>query len=392
MPQSMGKEGFSFRLLRGGELYSPVHEGNRDLLISGDRIARIAAHLDVPKGLDVEIVDAEGKFIVPGFIDLHVHLIGGGGEDGPTSRVPEIALSELTQAGITTVVGVLGTDNVTRSPEALLAKVKALRAEGIGAYMYTGSYHLPSVTITGSVKRDISLIEEVIGVKIAIADHRGSQLTVHELARLASEARLGGMLGSKAGVVHLHIGKGQRGLGLIFDVIERTEIPIGQFLPTHVSKKNPVLLGQAIDFIEKGGTIDITADSDENKTVSVIRELQEGEVNLAALTISSDGNGSVPRFNDQGELIGMATGNVASLGKVLRNLVNSNVLSLSEALRLITSNPADRLGLSNHKGRIQEGADADLVILDETLKIDQVFAKGQLMVNKGNVVVMGTFE
>jgi len=388
----MGKEGFRFKLFRGGELYSPVHEGNKDLLIVGDRIARIAAHLDVPKGLDVEIVDAEGKLVVPGFIDLHVHLIGGGGEDGPTSRVPEIALSELTQAGITTVVGVLGTDNVTRSPEALLAKVKALRAEGISAYMYTGSYHIPSVTITGSVKRDIALIEEVIGVKVAIADHRGSQLTAHELARLASEARLGGMLGSKAGVVHLHIGKGQRGLGLIFDVIERTEIPIGQFLPTHVSKKNPVLLEQAIDFIEKGGNIDITADSDEDKTVSVIRELREGGVNLAGLTISSDGNGSIPRFNDQGELIGMATGNVASLGEVLRNLVNSNVVSLSDALKPITSNPADRLSLSDHKGRIQEGADANLVILDEDLQIDQVFAKGQLMVDKGEAVVKGTFE
>lgn len=388
----MGKEGFPFKLFRGGELYSPVHEGNKDLLIAGDRIARIAAHLDVPTGLDVETVDASGKLVVPGFIDLHVHLIGGGGEDGPTSRVPEIALSELTQAGITTVVGVLGTDNVTRSPEALLAKVKALRQEGISAYMYTGSYHLPSVTITGSVKRDIALIEEVIGVKIAIADHRGSQLSTHELARLASEARLGGMLGSKAGVVHLHIGKGQRGLGLVFDVIERTEIPITQFLPTHVSKKNPVLLEQAIDFIEKGGNIDITADREENKTVLVIRELQEGEVNLACLTISSDGNGSMPRFNDQGELIGMATGNVASLGEVLRNLVNSNVLSLSDTLRLITSNPAERLGITDGKGHIREGADADLVILDEDLRIDQVFAKGQLMVDNGDAVVKGTFE
>jgi len=388
----MGKEGFRFKLFRGGELYSPVPEGNKDLLIAGDRIARIAAHLDVPKGLDVEIVDASGKLIVPGFIDLHVHLIGGGGEDGPTSRVLEIALSELTQAGITTAVGVLGTDNVTRSPEALLAKVKALRQEGISAYMHTGSYHLPSVTITGSVKRDIALIEEVIGIKVAIADHRGSQLNAHELARLASEARLGGMLGSKAGVVHLHIGKGQRGLGLVFDVMERTEIPIGQFLPTHVSNKSSVLLEQAIQFAKQGGNIDITADRDESETVSIISRLLENDVDLAKITMSSDGNGSMPRFNEQGELIGMVTGNVASLGDVLRNLVNSNLLSLSDALKPITGNPADRLGLSDHKGRIQESADADLVILDEDLQIDQVFAKGQLMVDKGDAVVKGAFE
>ncbi|HUT87540.1 MAG TPA: beta-aspartyl-peptidase [Candidatus Heimdallarchaeota archaeon] len=385
------KNDFQFTFIRGGKLYSPEQEGARDLLVAGDRIARITAHLDVPKGLDVEIVDAEGKLIVPGFVDLHVHLIGGGGEDGPTSRVPEIALSELTQAGITTVVGVLGTDNVTRSPEALLAKVKALCQEGISAYMYTGSYHLPSVTITGSVKRDIALIEEVIGVKVAIADHRGSQVTFDELARLASEARLGGMLGKKAGIVHAHVGRGQRGLGLIFDVVEKTEIPVGQFLPTHIAKNAP-LLEQAVEFAKRGGTIDITAHDDENQTVSLIKELLDSGIDLANVTISSDGNGSMPRFNDQGELIGMATGNVASLGEVLRNLVNSNVLSLSDTLRLITSNPADRLGLSDHKGRIQEGADADLVILDEDLRVDQVFAKGQLMVDEGNAVVKGTFE
>lgn len=387
----MGKEGFPFKLFRGGKLYSPEQEGMRDLLIAGDRIARITAHLDVPKGLDVEIVDAEGQLIVPGFVDLHVHLIGGGGEDGPTSRVPEIALSELTHAGITTVVGVLGTDNVTRSPEALLAKVRALRQEGISAYMYTGSYHLPSVTITGSVKRDIALIEEVIGVKIAIADHRGSQVTFDELARLASEARLGGMLGKKAGIVHAHVGRGQRGLGLIFDVVEKTEIPVGQFLPTHIAKNAP-LLEQAVEFAKRGGTIDITAHDDENQTVSLIKELLDSGIDLANVTISSDGNGTVPRFDDRGKLIGMSIAKVFSLRKVLKHLVDPKMLSLSEALKLITSNPADRLGLSDHKGRIQEGADADLVILDEDLWVDQVFAKGRLMVENGVAVVKGTFE
>jgi beta-aspartyl-dipeptidase (metallo-type) len=384
--------GFQFKLIRGGKLYSPVHEGNKDLLIAGDRIARIAAHLDAPKGLEVEIVDASDRLIVPGFIDLHVHLIGGGGEDGPTSRVPEITLSQLTEAGITTVVGVLGTDNVTRSPETLLAKVKALRQEGISAYMYTGSYHLPSVTITGSVKRDIALIEEVIGVKVAISDHRGSQLTVQELVRLASEARVGGMLGGKPGIVHLHVGRGKRGLGVIFDVVEKSEIPIRQFLPTHICGKTPSLLEQSIDFVKNGGTVDITAHDNRNETVSVIKELLDSKIDPANVTISSDGNGSMPRFNDQGELIGMTTGNVASLGEVLRNLVSSNIVSLSDALKPITSNPADRLGLFDRKGRIQEGADADLVILDEELQINQVFAKGQLMVDNGDAVVQGTFE
>jgi len=387
----MMKPSLPFTLLRGGILYAPQLQGKKDLLIAGDRIAWIEKEIEPPKELDVTVVDASHRSIVPGFIDLHVHLIGGGGEAAPASRIPEVPFTSLIEAGITTVVGVLGTDNVTRSPEALLAKVKALRAEGISAYMYTGSYHFPSVTITGSVKRDIALIEEVIGVKIAISDHRGSQLTVQELARLASEARVGGMLGGKPGIVHLHVGAGSRGLSPVLEVIEHTEIPIEQFLPTHVSR-SASLLKQGIGLVKRGGYIDITAHSNAPETVSIAKELKESGVDLAKVTISSDGNGSMPRFNDRGELIGMATGDVSSLRRVLKSLLDSKILTFSDALKLFTSNPADRLGLSDQKGRIQEGADADLVILDEDLQIDQVFAKGQLMVDKGDAVVKGTFE
>ena len=83
---------------------------------------------------------------------------------------------------------------------------------------------------------------------------------------------------------------------------------------------------------------------------------------------------------------------MSTLSKVLKRLVGAQALSLSDALKLVTSNPADRLGIADHKGHIREGTDAVFVVLDEDLQIDQVFAKGQLMVNKGDAVVKGTFE
>jgi len=378
-------------VVSGGTVYSPSSLGRKDILIAGDRIVHIDDHIDLSKNIIVNRINATGKIVVPGFIDLHVHLIGGGGEDGPVSRVLELSLSRLTEAGITTVVGVLGTDGLTRSPEALLAKVKALRAEGLSAYMYTGSYHLPSPTITGSVKRDIVLIEEIIGVKIAISDHRSSQPTTDELAKLASEARVGGMLAGKPGIVHVHVGGGSRGLDPILAVVKQTEISISQFLPTHIGR-DTTLLRQGIDFVSKGECIDITAPSKANKAISIIKEFQESRIDLTKVTLSSDGNGSKPRFNGRGELIGMATGDVATLGKTLKVLAEGKVLPLPDALALITSNPADRLGISGRKGSIQKGADADLLILDEELRIEQVFAKGRLMVDDGRALVKGNFE
>ena len=81
--------------------------------------------------------------IVPGFIDQHVHVTGGGGGGGFATRGPEAMLTDLTRWGITTVVGITGTDGTTRTPVALLAKVRALEIEGLTAYMWTGAYDVP---------------------------------------------------------------------------------------------------------------------------------------------------------------------------------------------------------------------------------------------------------
>ncbi len=242
-------------LIRGGRLYTPEDSGINDILVIGERIALIGKGLAPPRELESEVINASGKVITPGFIDLHVHLLGGGGENGPRSHVPEITLSTLTTAGITTVVGVIGTDSITRTPTALLTKVKALRAEGLSVYMYTGAYHFPSTAITGSVTRDIALIDEVIEVKIAISDHRSSQPIVSELARLASEARTGGMLGEKPGILHVHVGTGKRGLSPLIQVVEKTEIPISQFLPTHIAR-TPALLKEGGDRVHQEGRSD----------------------------------------------------------------------------------------------------------------------------------------
>ncbi len=320
-----------------------------------------------------------------------MHILGGGGEDGPASRVPEIQLSTLTRAGTTAAVGVLGTDGVTRSPEALLAKARALHEEGISAYIYTGSYHLPSMTITGSVERDIALIDQVMGVKLAISDHRGSQPTTQELARLAAQVRVGAMLGGKKGIVHLHVGSGKRGITPILDVLHATELPIDLFLPTHMARTQ-ALLDEGIEFVRRGGNIDLTAHSDERETVAAIEKLIREDVDLAHVTLSSDGNGSMPVFDERKNLVGMKTGSVTTLFRSVRAIVSANLMSLPEALALVTTNPASRLGLDGKKGRITEGADADLVVLDDRLMLDKVLCNGRLMVDRGQPIVTGRFE
>ncbi|MDU4960357.1 MAG: beta-aspartyl-peptidase [Sporomusaceae bacterium] len=389
-----------FTVLKNCDVYAPQHLGHQDILIIGDKIAKIAPRLDLCTAVfPVEVIDVDGGKVVPGFIDPHVHMIGGGGEAGFYSRVPEIMLSGIVSAGITTLVGVLGTDGTTRHLESLLAKARGLETEGVTTYMFTGSYELPAKTITGSVRNDIIIVDKVIGVgEVAISDHRSSEPTVQELRRLATEARLGGMLSGKAGIAHFHMGSGKDGLTKITEAIHTSEIPARHFYPTHINRKRE-LLDEAMDFAKLGGYIDMTAGvSPQNgfagtiKPSSAIINCLDNGVPLERITMSSDGNGSMAVYNESGQVDRLLVTTLDSIHKEFRDLVLADGLDLTRALHTVTTNTARLLGLLPLKGCIGIDSQADIIILDDQLNIRTVFAKGIKMIENGAVIRKGTFE
>jgi len=350
----------------------------------------MAEHIEKPCGIGpVEVIDLCGQKLVPGFIDQHVHLIGGGGEGGPSTRTPEVQLSDVTTAGVTTVVGCLGTDGTTRNMTSLLAKARALEVEGLTTYIYTGAYQIPTPTITGSVRDDLILIDKVIGVgELAISDHRSAAPTSLDVLKMAAEARVGGMLGGKPGLCHLHVGPSRRGLQPLFEMLEMGDIPISQFTPTHCDR-SPELIEDSIRFAKMGGKVDLTAGS---RTASTLLYMLKQGVNLDRITFSSDGNGSMPRFDDKGNLLGLGVGSLKTSFEVVRSLILEHNLPLEQALQPITTTVASTLLLKGQKGTVKVGADADLVVLDKDYKISTVIARGRTMVCDGEILVKGTFE
>ncbi|MDT2836957.1 beta-aspartyl-peptidase [Enterococcus durans] len=390
------------KLIRQIEVYAPDYLGKLDVLLAGNKI--IALEENITGGyseLEVEEISGEGKLLTPGFIDCHFHILGGGGEGGFQNRTPEVTLSQLTSAGVTTVVGCLGTDGEGRDMTALISKAKGLEAEGITAFVYEGSYRLPVKTVTDSIIKDFLTIDKIIGIgEIAVSDHRSSQPTFEEFARATADARVGGMLSGKAGIVNVHLGGGTRKLELLKKVVEETEIPISQFLPTHANRTQE-LLDACIEFAKNGGTIDFTASEDpdfwektdgEVRFSKALKQLLDAGVALDNFTMTSDGQGSLPYFDENNHFIGMGVGSAKSLLVGIKEAVQKENIPLEIALRAITTNPARILKLEG-KGQIQVGNDADLCILDkETLTIDSVIAKGQIMVKEQEVKVWGTFE
>jgi beta-aspartyl-dipeptidase (metallo-type) len=385
-------------LLKNVDIYTPAATGRADILVAGGRIERIepAIALGVPY---VDAIDASALIAVPGFIDAHVHIMGGGGEGGFATRTPELALSDAIAGGVTTIVGCLGTDGVTRSPAGLLAKANALEEEGLSTFIYTGHYAVPVQTITGSIERDLLLIDKVVGVgEVALSDHRSNQPTFDEFARLAAEARRGGILSGKAGVVNVHMGDGRRGLSMLRRLIEETELPATQFLPTHIGR-NPHLFEEGLAYAKAGGLVDFTTstvpaflEEGEVKCSAGLRRMLDEGVDAANITFTSDGQGSLPDFDEHGRLRRLEIGRVTSLFAEVRDAVRGEGVALATALQVITSNPARILKLGG-KGVLAAGADADIVLLDAaTLAIDGVLAKGRWLMRDGRPLARGTFE
>lgn len=378
-------------LIKNIEIFSPKYIGVKDILITNGKISLIKD--DISKFDDsIEVIDGTGKKLIPGLIDNHVHITGGGGEGSFKTRVPEITLSKLIEGGITTVAGMLGTDSSTRSIENLVAKAKGLKEEGISVYVHTGAYSIPSPTITGEVKKDIIFIDEIIGVKIALSDHRSSALTDDELARLASDARVAGMLSNKAGIVVAHMGDGEDGLGIINRVLEKTEIPIKTIRPTHVNRREELLI-ESLEYAKRGGIIDLTCGIyDKLAPAKVIVDAKAKNIPLENILVSSDGYGSFSNYDEYGNLIKIGVSSVKSLLKELVKLVKEENFELEEALRFFTTNVSKALNLYPNKGVVKEESDADLIIMDKDMNIDTVIANGKIMLRDGKIVVKGTYE
>ncbi len=365
-------------LLQNAEVYAPEKLGRTDVLFADSltlNVGALATKNLLATGLDIEVVDLKGNYLVPGLIDPHAHLLGGSGEKGGfSSQTPEISLTELTQAGITTVIGTLGVDTTMKTMPGLLARAKGLEEQGLSAYIYTGGYNVPPTTILESARQDIMFIKEVIAIgEIAIADERANEPTVEELAKLVKDGYVAGMLTGKAGVAHFHVGKGERMLKSLKELLDQSDSidPVWLY-PTHINR-HEALLKDAVEFMKRGSNADM--DVVEGNLAKWLRLYVDSGGRLEQLSISSDAGVTSP----------------ANILNEIRNCVLREGFDLETVLPLATTHPAKFLKL-NEKGRIRKTFDSSFLVLDKSsLDLVHVISRGHWLVRDGSPQVREKF-
>ncbi|UOB16477.1 beta-aspartyl-peptidase [Abyssalbus ytuae] len=377
-------------LIKNAELYSPEYLGKQDILISGEKIAAISPNLNAFTN-HARVWDAKGKIITPGIIDQHIHIIGAGGKNGFSSMTPEVTLGELISCGTTTVVGLLGTDGTARNIRTLYGKVKSLEQEGVSAFMLCGYYGIDTVTITDSIQADMIFIDKVVGCKIAISDVRSSYPTATELVRKLRDVRVGGCIGNKKGILHIHLGNLDSKMDVLFELVKKYQFPVEHISPTHVGRTKE-LFDQAIEFAKLGGIVDITTGASKytDPYKSVLYALEQG-VSIHNMTFSSDGHAGLSAPDEKGNLTRTKKAPIDKNLEEVINLIQKGGVPIEDAFRLITANPAKNLGLA-YKGKLEVGCDADICAFDKDFNLLDVFARGQHMMEDTKIIVKGNFE
>ncbi|MGW0588679.1 amidohydrolase family protein [Streptosporangium sp. NPDC002607] len=393
-------------ILHGGTVLTPRSAGIAEVVIGGRDILAVVpvdesragtpgGPVGIPTGPPGTVVhDCAGLIVAPGVVDGHLHILGGGGGSGYHSRIPELPADVIVEAGTTTCVGMPGVDPISKSPEALLARAYALPVTGPRAWAMAGGFHWPPPTVTGSLVRDLYLLPHLVGVKIALYEHKATCPDLAELTHLLRELEWAAGATGKACLLHVHLGTAVGDPDLLARALDGSGANPRRLQVTHANYSPATLdvagrLGSAGSWVDVNPLINPARIAGAVAPTAAVAELLARGVPADQITLSSDGNASVPRTLPDGSWERFA--HRVELLPTVRALAEAGILDLPDALALATRNPATALRLDG-VGTLRPGGPADVAVLDMDLRVRRVFRDGVEVVRDGRATAPTPFR
>jgi N-acetylglucosamine-6-phosphate deacetylase len=366
------------------------------VLIRHGRIAALLPRAQTPPP-DAETIEARGLTVLPGFIDIHCHGGGGATFDAPSPEGISTVLATHARAGTTAMLAALP----ALAPDDRHAALRTLREycrtnppgpELLGAYL-EGPYFSPTERgaqpeslirppTPDDYEPTLQEFSDFIRVWSLAPELQGAPILIRRLASCAIVTALGHSDASHEHVLaaidagaslvthvycahssfHRHVAEKKLGLAemaLLRDELTVELIPDGKHLPPLLlqlvlKNKRPERACVITDAMPAAGLPPGTYDflgTDIRVTPQV--------------AYRPDGR----RY----------AGSILTMGKALRNMILLGGVTLADASKMLSETPAALLGINHRKGSIQEGKDADLVLIDPSLRVRHVLCRGCLV-------------
>jgi N-acetylglucosamine-6-phosphate deacetylase len=382
-------------VIHADRAFTPFEEiSDAFVVVHGSKISAIGPRgkVELPRG--VREINAGGRTIVPGFVDVHIHGAGGHDVMEGTREALEIITATIAAHGTTSLVAttVTASEKETRDSVAGIAHfilntsqypTRELSAEMLGIH-FEGPFISPARRGVHPAKWIVPPSRELLAQLLAEARGTALILTLApELPgalELISAARQAGLVLSlghtdatyeqaqaaiEAGASHAaHVYNAMRPFS------HRGTGVIGAVLTS--SKVSAELIADGVHVDEAAMRMLVELKTPER--VILVSDgisatgMPDGKYHLGMFEVKV--SAGVAR-NAEGKL----AGSTLTLDRALRNIVALGVPLLS-AIQMVTANPARQIGLGARKGVLAPGADADLVFLDDKLEVSAVMTRG----------------
>ena len=343
---------------------------------------------------DTEVIDAEGLYLSPGFIDVHIHGAGGCDTmDGTVESINTIAktIVEHGTTSFTPTTMTVAAEDIRKSME-VIKKLKEEGTEGanvLGAHL-EGPFISPKAI--GAQNPNFLLAPSVENYNKIVGDYGDAVVSITMAPEVEGAKELIKYLSDNGVTVSMGHTK-----ATYDEAIEG--IKCGACHSTHLynamtpfTHREPGVVGATFDTdittetISDGIHISYPAlrtaykqkGTDKVLLVSDAMEacgMPDGQYSLGGQDVIVK-NGAA-RLLD-----GTLAGSVLTLDKAVKNIYSNSNYPLNEVVRMATYNGAKHCHVEDHKGLIKEGYDADLILFNEDIEIQKVFVKGKKVYNK----------